>query len=131
MGTKTEHEFCGSKYVQFHAKDGSNQQEQEDESSSEVVSEMRNPWFASHVSGLSGRARKGLFRKQIIILQSGLYSEHVWLMTKVSGSWNYRCFIKGRGKRDSNTPPPLHPKFPGILKWCWKQVAAGSNPARS
>ena len=70
MGTKTEHEFCGSKYVQFHAKDGSNQQDQEDESSSEVASEMRNPWFASHVSGLSGRARKGLFTNHYFAIRT-------------------------------------------------------------
>jgi hypothetical protein len=41
-------------YVKIHAKDGSNQQKQEDESSSEVASKMHNPWFANHVCGLSG-----------------------------------------------------------------------------
>ena len=43
-----------SKNVKFHAKDGSNQKRQKDESSSEAASEMHNPWLANHVYGLSG-----------------------------------------------------------------------------
>jgi hypothetical protein len=43
--------FFRSKYGKFHAKDGPNQQKQEDES---VLSNVHNPWFANHVSGVSG-----------------------------------------------------------------------------